>query len=525
MNTAAAWRSGVASDLGLRRKVNEDRVLADDARGIFLVVDGLGGHAAGEVAAETAVETISERMRSLDIHSDIEGVIRQAITEANNRIFELAESHSEWRGMACVLTLAVVQEDRITLGHVGDSRLYLLWNGQLKKLTSDHSPVGEQEDRGALTEEEAMRNPRRNEVFRDVGSCRHASDDPEFIETKTVLFRPDAALLLSSDGLSDVLTSAEIGAILERYDGAPEKTAQWLVEAANAAGGNDNVSVVFVPGPEFLGRHSQRLIETSPRHSITRFRGDGSVWRAAVRNLLWLLAGIAVGVALWYGVERWVPQRVPWRHPAAAVRLRGPILVNPTDPRGIQKALQTAAPGDTIEIPSGDYLGPLELKERVNLLGKIPAQVRLRGDPSSTIDAGVGVVARNIRAARVEGIQIVADDSHPLRIGVWITNSSIELADTDISGAREAGVRIAGASEPLLLANFIHANLGPGVTIETGSAPRLTGNWIVENGKVPGAPRPGIEADANARPQFGNNVVVRNGVAGRFTRDSLQESK
>ncbi len=158
-------------------------------------------------------------------------------------------------------------------------------------------------------------------------------------------------------------------------------------------------------------------------------------------------------------------------------------------------------------------------------MGKIPAQVRLRGDPSSTIDPGVGVVARNIRGARVEGIQIVADDSHPLRIGVWITNSSIELADTDISGAREAGVRIAGASEPLLLANFIHANLGPGVTIETGSAPRLTGNWIVENGKVPRAPRPGIEADANARPQFGNNVVVGNGVAGRFTRDSLQESK
>ncbi len=120
-------------------------------------------------------------------------------------------------------------------------------------------------------------------------------DDPEFIETKTVLFRPDAALLLSSDGLSDVLTSAEIGAILERYDGAPEKTAQSLVEAANAAGGNDNVSVVFVPGPEFLGSHSQRLIETRPRHAITRFRGDESGWRAAVRNLLWLLAGIAIG--------------------------------------------------------------------------------------------------------------------------------------------------------------------------------------------------------------------------------------
>lgn len=524
MNTAAAWRSGVATDLGLRRKVNEDRVLADDARGIFLVVDGLGGHAAGEIAAETAVQTIEERMRSLHLHSDPEALIRQAITEANNRIFELAESRSEWKGMACVLTLAVVQEDRLTVGHVGDSRLYLLWNGQLKKLTSDHSPVGEQEDRGALTEEEAMKHPRRNEVFRDVGSCRRASDDPQFIETKSFLFRPDAALLLSSDGLSDVVTSAEIAAILETYDGAPEKTAQRLIEAANAAGGNDNVSVVFVPGPEFLGSQSQRLIETRSRHAITRTRGDQSGWRAAVRNTVLLLAGIAVGIALWFAANRWIPETRSLLQPAT-VQLRSPILVNSADPHGIQKALQRAVPGDTIQIAPGDYFGPLELKERVYLVGKAPAQVKLRSDPSSKTDAGIGIVARNLHAARVEGLQIVADAGHPLRIGVWVKNSSVEIADADISDATEAGIRIDGPSEPILLANFIHANTGAGVTIKDGSAPRLIGNWIVENGKNPQALRPGVEADANARPQFGNNVVIRNGVAGRFAGDSLQESK
>ncbi|MBV9765684.1 MAG: serine/threonine-protein phosphatase, partial [Acidobacteriaceae bacterium] len=249
MRTAVAWRTGAATDPGLKRTVNEDRILADDVHGIFLVVDGLGGHAAGELAAETAVRVIERNLTATDLDdnsADIEEKIRQSITEANNEIYSTAQSKEEWRGMACVLTLAVARDDRVTIGHVGDSRLYLVWNGNLRKLTSDHSPVGEQEDQGELTEEQAMRHPRRNEVFRDVGSHPRDAHDSDFVEIKTFLFRPDAALLLCSDGLSDVLTSAQITAILERYDGSPERTAQQLIDAANDAGGKDNVSVVFV---------------------------------------------------------------------------------------------------------------------------------------------------------------------------------------------------------------------------------------------------------------------------------------
>ncbi len=123
--------------------------------------------------------------------------------------------------MACVLTLAVMEDDRVIVGHVGDSRLYLMWNGALRKLTSDHSPVGEREDRGELTELEAMQHPRRHEVFRDVGSRRREPDDAEFVEMKEFLFKPDAAILLCSDGLSDLVTSAEMCEIIERYDGDP----------------------------------------------------------------------------------------------------------------------------------------------------------------------------------------------------------------------------------------------------------------------------------------------------------------
>lgn len=300
MNTAAAWRAGVATDPGLERRVNEDRVLADEARGVFLVVDGLGGHAAGEMAAETALRTIEDHLASIDPGANLENRIRHAITEANNRIYELAEQNASWHGMACVLTLAIAQEDRLTIGHVGDSRLYLAWNANLRKLTSDHSPVGEQEDQGALTESEAMHHPRRNEVFRDVGSRPHTPDDPHFIETKSVPFRSDAALLLCSDGLSDVLTSAQISTIIEQHTGDAAETARQLVEAANQAGGKDNISVIFVAGSDFVGSESNALVDARPRHAITRMRSTTSRWRRLSRDILWLLIGIILGVLLCY---------------------------------------------------------------------------------------------------------------------------------------------------------------------------------------------------------------------------------
>ena len=121
--------------------------------------------------------------------------------------------------MACVLTLALVEGEQVTIGHVGDSRLYLIGAGAIRKVTSDHSPVGEIEDAGELSEEEAMAHPRRNEVFRDVGSCPRSADEAEFIEVPQCELPDDAAMLLCSDGLSDHLTSRRIREIAERYAG------------------------------------------------------------------------------------------------------------------------------------------------------------------------------------------------------------------------------------------------------------------------------------------------------------------
>src|SRR5260370_26584443 len=152
--------------------------------------------------------------------------------------------------MACALTGALLDGQEATVGHVGDSRLYKITRGFLEKITRDHSPVGEMEDQKAITEDEAMAHPRRNEVFRDVGSAPHAPDDPGFIDVYKVAVEPESALLLCSDGLTDALRRKEIEGIIRENAGDRAQVARRLVARA-IEDGKDNVSVVYVEGPKF----------------------------------------------------------------------------------------------------------------------------------------------------------------------------------------------------------------------------------------------------------------------------------
>jgi serine/threonine protein phosphatase PrpC len=480
MKACCAWRAGSATDAGMERTVNEDRVLVDEARGIFLVVDGLGGHAAGELAAETAVDIIRARLDSLD--GDIEAQVRASITEANNRICQLGRDNPEWHGMACVLTLAVAKEDHVTVGHVGDSRLYLAWNGTLRKLTSDHSIVGEQEEQGEIDEIAAMRHPRRHEVFRDVGSQIREPDDPDFIQTKTFLFREDAALLLCSDGLSDSLTSAEINAVIERYNGDPDATARELVEAANAAGGHDNISVVLVAGPDFLGGQSSKFLEARPRHATTRMRTGQKPWRRVLNRGLWLITGIILGMAIWSILDRTIGGSWPIARQATTPPSQPKhVVADASDSLGIMKALATAHPGDTVDVPPGQYLGPIQLKEGVDLVSEIPGQALILSDPSAPSEPGIAVIAEGLHGGLLRGMRISGDQTHPLRTGILIQDSSVDIENTEISGAVEAAVRIDGNSRPTLIANFIHGNTGPALLMGAHAEPRLMGNRISDS--------------------------------------------
>jgi serine/threonine protein phosphatase PrpC len=289
--TELALDCGAVTDCGLVRDHNEDRYWIDAERGAFLVVDGVGGQAGGEHAAETAVAAIRETMAGGATRAST-ALVREAIAAANNCIYTEAREHPELAGMACVLTLAVVDGERVTIGHVGDSRLYLIGGGTIRKVTNDHSPVGQIEDAGELSEEEAMAHPRRNEVFRDVGSSPRAADEGEFVEVCQCELRSDAAMLLCSDGLSDHLTSRRIRDIAERYAGDSAETARRLVEAAIEAGGRDNITVVFVAGPAFRGRAGA----TRPRLGVTRVLARRGLWRGRVAFLVY---GLLLGMLLW----------------------------------------------------------------------------------------------------------------------------------------------------------------------------------------------------------------------------------
>ena len=294
--------------MGLRRENNEDRFYCDPASGVFLVVDGVGGQAAGERAADTALRMIVARLvRETGSPADR---LREAITLANNEIHRDAAGDPGLQGMACVLTAALVRDGRVTAGHVGDSRLYLFANGDIRKVTHDHSPVGEREDVGDLDELEAMRHPRRNEIYRDVGSSPHEPDDEGFVEILNFPFGPDHALLLCTDGLSDLVPSAAIASVVYGSGGDAQAVVDRLIETANAAGGKDNVTVVFAAGPAFAAaarrhgsRWAARAAETAGEPGPT-----GPAPRARSR-LAWLVSrpallalGVILGLALGFGL-------------------------------------------------------------------------------------------------------------------------------------------------------------------------------------------------------------------------------
>src|SRR4051812_36608679 len=160
MRTITALNAAASTDAGRQRDVNEDRCHVDVGRGVFVVVDGVGGQAAGGKAADVALAMLRTRLERET--GPIPERVREAIAIANNEIYRLASTRPEWNGMGCVLTVAVVEDGRATVGHVGDTRLYKCRHGRIEKITRDHSPVGEREDANDLSETEAMRHPRRN---------------------------------------------------------------------------------------------------------------------------------------------------------------------------------------------------------------------------------------------------------------------------------------------------------------------------------------------------------------------------
>ena len=467
-------RCAAASDPGLVRRNNEDAFYVDAERGIFLVVDGIGGQAAGEKAAEIAVQRVRARLKRQT--GTAEQRIREAIAVANNEILRAARSNPEWEGMACVLTLAVLENGSAVVGHVGDSRLYQIHRGAIRKITHDHSPVGEREESGELTELEAMSHPRRNEVFRDVGSEEHEPGDPDFIEILRIPFEPDSALALCSDGLSDLVPSPMIRRAVETHAGYPDAAVRELIAAANSAGGKDNVTVIVVEGPRF----------TAPA-PVAAWAG----WNLIASRPAWFLCGLlAAAAGMWFSRGLWIPR--PPAVPPPRVLTAGPGAAFSS----ISDALAQARPGDTVEALAGEYSEQVRLKSGVSLRTR---DAILRAAPMGN---GPAVIAENVRSARVTGLRIEAGGQAPLSAGIVLADSDVELEDVDVAGAG-VGIEIRGAASPVLRANSVHDCSGAGILISGPSQPWISHNTLRGN-------KTGLAAHDGARPALEGNLFDKN---------------
>lgn len=236
------------TDVGQHRRDNQDTFICQpiwtEHTALLVVIDGVGGYAGGEQAAAIAKSSIERYMATPT--GDTLTMLREAVIYANNQIADQRQQETDLSRMCCVLTAAVADTQTRSLAyvHVGDTRLYRFRQQTLEKLTHDHSIVGMREDADQLTEAEAMRHPRRNEILREVGSAPRRVDDPDFLESDETDFLPGDLLLLCSDGLTDMLTRAQLTVVLTEPLSEEDQVAE-LIRQANQQGGHDNITVVL----------------------------------------------------------------------------------------------------------------------------------------------------------------------------------------------------------------------------------------------------------------------------------------
>ena len=524
-----------ASDIGRVRTSNEDAFICDADRGVFAVIDGVGGQAGGEVAASIARRELDLRLRRET--GTVEDRVREAIAAANASILAEAERVPALHQMACVLTVAVVTASEVVIGHVGDTRLYKIGPGGLQKLTHDHSPVGQLEDRGHIDEEEAMRHPERNQVFRDVGTQPHQPTDAEFIEVITAPFAANEAILLCSDGVSDLLTSAEIEAIVRRA-ADPSEAVTGLLAAANEAGGRDNATAIVAAAPLFgtaaalasrrrsAGDTSELIPASGPNQPQRAgsheqpLHGTTSAQRGRYGRLLIYLTVTAVLVAaiLW-PTEILSPAGTTAPPASSAPRV---LLVSAAPGAGftsIASALAAAQAGDVVVVDAGTYREAIVLKEGVSIRARERRAAILQPPPGLN-GPWAAVSAASIRSGEISGFVIKGTDDVRLEYGVWVNDANVELDDLDIAGARAAAVQVTGRSTIRLRSSDIHDNPGGGVLVDGGAVPEILHNVITNNGRV-SPPRPGIELRAGARATISGNIVRSNGqsIAGVSTAE------
>jgi len=317
---AVRFNVGARTDVGRVREGNEDGYMVHEP--LFAVADGMGGHQGGEVASRLALETLEPVAQGGD--SEPTSRLAEVVREANRELLHAASQDPQLAGMGTTLTAFITRGDEIHLAHVGDSRAYLLREGELRQLTEDHTVVQRLVDEGRISPEEAEIHPQRSILTRALGV-----DDDVRVDEAMIEVRPGDRILLCSDGLTGMVPEEDMRRILSEHRD-PQEAADALVDAANEAGGQDNITAVVVDvedsdasAAEDRATSTRRMDRPPPdpdrgnasRAGVRPARRPGpEVWEATERRprwriALWLVVPLLlVGGAL-YGANWWIDQQ------------------------------------------------------------------------------------------------------------------------------------------------------------------------------------------------------------------------
>lgn len=236
----AKWKTGCMTHPGRSRELNEDSIYVNEDAGLFVLADGMGGHNAGEVASALAVALVSALIEEeLESAEDLAELVREAIAKTNTVILSKSVNNTAWSEMGTTLVVALLSDSEMIIAHVGDSRAYSVTKGEMIQLTEDHTFVADWLKRGLITKEQARTHHQRHGLTEALG----VTDEVEI----ELLARPqatDECLLLCSDGLTDMVDDEEILEIIAAAAN-PQQACHSLVNAANAKGGTDNISVIL----------------------------------------------------------------------------------------------------------------------------------------------------------------------------------------------------------------------------------------------------------------------------------------
>jgi serine/threonine protein phosphatase PrpC len=457
------------TDTGKTRQNNEDAFIArQDAGNRFIiacVIDGVGGYAGGEIAAGIARDAILKRLEKPS--GEIISMIIDCFDIANERIIEEKQRNKDYDMMSCVSTLAIadIANNQFYYAHVGDTRLYLLRDNSLVKISHDQSFVGFLEESGRLSEADAMSHPKRNEINKALGFEANLGKNTDYIETGQSPFLSGDMLLLCSDGLTDMVGTAEITKILASEASLKAKGKQ-LIEAANYHGGKDNVTVVLVHNNKTPQQHAATAVkqrEPAPPNAsnLTTERSvpDDEPEPVTAKSNKGLIAVLTVLLLIFAATTVYLylqnkPQSIPSDPPPPATpakKLPGASQLK------LQKALDNLK-GNVLVLVDTAYKTPIIISEAIQI-NRDTLLIKSKGNIVFQSDSGYDGAAIKL-AAKCKIITLDSLSFHNFKTGISLANNNLALNHVQFLNCGESlengisfpdGTFISGRAAPLAI--------------------------------------------------------------------------